>query len=53
MLEFKRPEIRGTDMKTVYKFKPTSHRNYITKEVYDVLWKFYSDEMLKIEEEDE
>lgn len=50
-------------MKTVYKFKPASqsanpvgavfHWNYITKEVYEVLRKFYSDEMLKIEEEDE
>ena len=40
-------------MKTVYKFKPNGHWNYITKEVYEVLRKFYSDEMLKIEEEDE
>ena len=38
---------------TVYRFKPASHWNYITKEVYEVLRKFYSDEMLKIEEEDE
>ncbi len=40
-------------MKTVYKFNPNGHWNYITKEVYEVLRKFYSDEMLKIEEEDE
>ena len=40
-------------MKTVYKFKPALHWNYITKEQYDVLWRFYSDEMLKIEEEEE
>ena len=40
-------------MKQVYKFKPHQHWNYITKEVYEVLRKFYSDEMLKIEEEDE
>ena len=40
-------------MKTVYKFKPASHWNYITNEVYEVLRKFYSDEMFKIEEEDE
>ena len=40
-------------MKTVYKFKPASHWNYITKEQYEVLRKFYSDEMLKIEEEEE
>ena len=38
---------------TVYKFKPPSHWNYITKEVYEVLRKFYPDGMLKIEEEDE
>ena len=41
------------EIKTVYKFKPNGHWNYITKEVYEVLRKFYSDEMLKIEEEDE
>ena len=40
-------------MKTVYKFKPNGHWNYVTKEVYEVLRKFYSDEMLKIEEEEE
>ena len=41
------------EIKTVYKFKPNGHWNYITKEVYEVLRKFYSDEMLKIEEEEE
>jgi hypothetical protein len=41
------------EIKTIYKFKPNGHWNYITKEVYEVLRKFYSDEMLKIEEEDE
>ena len=40
-------------MKTVYKFKPNGHWNYVTKEVYEVLRKFYSDEVLKTEEEDE
>lgn len=38
--------------KTVYKFKPALHWNYITKEQYDVLWRLYSNEMLKIEEEE-
>ena len=41
------------EIKTIYKFKPNGRWNYITKEVYEVLRKFYSDEMLKIEEEDE
>lgn len=50
-------------MKQVYKFKPASqsanpvgavfHWNYITKEQYDVLCRFYSDSMIKIEEEEE
>ena len=40
-------------MKQVYKFKPAFHWNYITKEQYDVLCRFYSNEMLKIEEEEE
>ena len=40
-------------MKTVYKFKPASHWNYITKEVYEILWEFYPDGMLKIDEEEE
>lgn len=50
-------------MKQVYKFKPALqsanpvgavlHWNYITKEQYDVLCRFYSDEMIKIEEEKE
>lgn len=40
------------EIKTIYKFKPNGHWNYITKEVYEVLRKFYSDEMLKIEEEE-
>ena len=40
-------------MKTVYKFKPALHWNYITKEQYDVLWRFYSDEMIKVEDEEE
>ena len=39
--------------KTVYKFKPHLHWNYITKEQYDVLCRFYSDSMIKIEEEEE
>ena len=39
--------------KTVYKFKPHLHWNYITKEQYDVLCRFYSDEMIKTEEEEE
>ena len=37
----------------VYKFKPAFHWNYITKEQYGVLWNFYSDEMMKVEEEEE
>ena len=40
-------------MKQVYKFKPASHWNYITKEQYDVLCRFYSDEMIKVEEYEE
>ena len=40
-------------MKQVYKFKPALHWNYITKEQYDVLWRFYSDEMIKVEDEEE
>ena len=40
-------------MKQVYKFKPASHWNYITKEQYDVLRKFYPVGMIKIEEEKE
>ena len=41
------------DVKTVYKFKPFQHWNYITKEQYDVLRKFYTDGMIKIEKEEE
>ena len=41
------------EIKTIYKFKPNGHWNYITKEVYEVLRKFYSDEMIKTEEEEE
>ena len=40
-------------MKTVYKFNPNGHWNYITKEQYDVLCRFYSDGMIKIEEEED
>ena len=39
-------------IKTVYKFKPAQHWNYITKEQYDVLCRFYSDETIKIDEEE-
>lgn len=39
-------------MKLIYKFKPAQCWNYITKEQYDVLCRFYSDEMIKIEEEE-
>jgi len=45
--------MEGGQMKTVYKFKPFQHWNYISKEQYDVLWKFYLDGMIKIEEEEE
>ena len=38
-------------MTTVYKFKPALHWNYITKEQYEVLCKFYSDEMITKEED--
>lgn len=40
-------------MKTVYKFKPALHWNYITKEQYEVLRNFYQDDTLRIEEEEE
>lgn len=40
-------------MKIAYKFKPASHWNYITKEQYDVLCRFYPDGMIKTEEEEE
>lgn len=40
-------------MKVRYLFKPSQHWNYITKEQYDVLCRFYSDEMIKIDEEEE
>ena len=40
-------------MKTVYKFKPHLHWNYITERQYDILVKFYGEDMLKSEMEDE
>ena len=40
-------------MKIHYLFKPHKHWNYITKEQYDVLCRFYSDSMIKVEEEEE
>lgn len=41
-------------MKTVYKFKPASHWNYITQLQYEVLLKFYADDaMLMITQEEE
>ena len=40
-------------MKTVYKFKPASHWNYITEQQYDILVKFYGEDMLKTEQEEE
>ena len=40
-------------MKTVYKFKPALHWNYIAKEQYEVLRNFYHVDMLKIEKEEE
>lgn len=40
-------------MKTEYLFKPNLHWNYIPEDVYQELKKFYSDEVLKIEEEEE
>jgi len=40
-------------MKTVYKFNPNGHWNYITKEQHEVLRNFYQDDTLRIEEEEE
>lgn len=40
-------------MKTVYKFKPAFHWNYITEDVYKVLKDFYEEDMLKVVEEKE
>ncbi len=40
-------------MKTVYLFKPHLHWNYITEDVYNVLSRFYGEDMLKISEEEE
>ena len=44
---------RRSTMKTEYLFKPHLHWNYIPEDVYQELKKFYSDEVLKIEEEEE
>ena len=38
-------------MKTVFKFKPFKHWNYITDCQYDILVKFYGEDMLKTEQE--
>lgn len=40
-------------MKTVYKFKPHKHWNYIAEETYEVLAKFYDSDMIKIDYEKE
>lgn len=40
-------------MKTVYKFKPFHHWNYITEQQYGILVKFYGEDMIKSEMEDE
>lgn len=40
-------------MKTVYKFKPSLHWNYITLDQYTYLWKFYANSgMLMIAQEE-
>ena len=39
--------------KTVYKFKPASHWNYITEQRYDILVRFYGEDMLKTEQEED
>lgn len=40
--------------KTVYKFKPASHWNYITREQYEFLLRFFADEgRLMITQEEE
>jgi len=40
-------------MKTVFKFKPHLHWNYITEETYLLLTKFYGVDMLCIDYEEE
>lgn len=40
-------------MKTVYKFKPARHWNYITEDVYRVLYKFYTEDRLIVTQEEE
>lgn len=40
-------------MKTVYKFKPHLHWNYITEQQYDILVRFFGEGMLKTEQEED
>ena len=39
-------------MKTVYKFKPHLHWNYITEQQYNILVKFSGEDTIKIEQEE-
>lgn len=40
-------------MKTVYKFKPALHWNYITEQQYNILVKSYGEDMLRVEQEED
>lgn len=40
-------------MKTVYRFKPHNHWNYIPENVYNVLAQFYGINMLQVDYEEE